>query len=140
MSTFYDEAITLALAAITEAGQTAVLARIAKTHNPMAGSVSAHVATKGNVAAVLLPLNKNDESKLDNSLLEALRKGKLRKLLVAASGAPFEPEGSDIFVFGSSYWVTRGCTPLAPAGTPIVYTVIVERGNLTAADIAALAA
>lgn len=140
MSTFYDEAIATALAAITEAGQTWTLARFTKTFDPVVGSTSAIVATKGSVAAVVLPLNKTDKNELDDTLMEALRAGKLRKLLVAASGVPFAPAGTDVFVRGAEVWLAKGSTALAPAGTAIIYTVIVEAGSLSTADQAALVA
>lgn len=136
----YAQIAADALAAIQEAGTTATLARIAKTFDPVTGAVSLPVATKGTIDCVILPARSSDlPENMSNTLSEALVKGKLRKLLIAASGAPFEPEGNDIAAFGSVYWILLACTPLAPAGTPVIYTAIVERTNLSTADAAAIA-
>ena len=128
-----------ALAAIEEAGRSVTLARLSKTLDPVTGAVSATTCVKGSVSLVVLAASKSDlPEKQSDALMEALLQGKLRKLLIAASGVPFEPAPVDIASFDSAYWRVLGCTPLNPAGVALIYTAIVERGNLSAAEITAL--
>lgn len=123
-----------ALASIKEAGRQAVLRRLSRVVT--LGKVTSVTSTGGLIDIVVLPIKKSDP--LDDNLNELLTKGKLRKLLVAAASAPFQPESVDVILFDSKYWTVHGCTPLKPATVPILYTLIVEDTSLTTADIAAL--
>lgn len=125
-----------ALVSIKEAGRQAVLRRFSKTVSGTGAVSSPTVTVGGLLDLVILPVSKNDP--LDDSLNEAFVQGRLRKLLVAAASAPAQPLSNDTVLFEGAYWQVHGCTPLKPADVPIIYTLIVEDTDLSAADIAAL--
>lgn len=139
MSAFdYATAAADALELIREAGQSIQISRFTRVPDPVTGGVTISSVAVGNIDAAVLPMGKTDIQKLDTRLAEALIEGKLRKLIVAASTAPFEPAPLDNLYFEESYWIVRGNTPLNPAGTPVIYTIIVERGAISEAEVDAL--
>lgn len=139
MSAFdYADAQATALELIREAGQSIQLARFIRAADPITGGVTISSVAVGNIDAAVLPLGTGDIQKLDTRLTEAMVEGKLRKLLVAASSAPFEPAPLDNLYFDESYWIVRGNTPLNPAGTPVIYTIIVERAGISEEEVDAL--
>lgn len=138
MSTFYADAATLALGLITEFGRPLSFSRIAKTFDPVKGEATASVASSQTLQAAVLNLKAKDAAKMDNRLIEAFTAGRVRKLLVAAKGASFDPIPNDVTQFDNLFWIVRGAETLAPAGTAVIYTLIVEQGNLSDLDQAAL--
>ena len=125
-----------ALVSIKEAGRQGVLRRFSKTVSGTGAVSSPTVALGGLLDFVVLPVSKSDP--LDDSLSEAFVQGRLRKLLVAAASAPGQPLPNDTVLYEGAYWQVHGCTPLKPADVPVIYTLIVEDTDLSAADIAAL--
>lgn len=126
-----------ALAAIKEAGSQAVLKRLTRVLNPTLGTTEITSKQSGTLDLVVLPLRKGEV--LDDGLLEAFVTGRLRKMLVAASSAPFRPAALDIVLFAGEYWMVRGCSELNPAGTtPLLYYVVVENTDLSQKDIDAM--
>lgn len=65
----------------------------------------------------------------DNAYVEDFIKGKLRKLIIAASSAPFAPEsGDEVSNLDGSVWEVIGATPLAPDGlTAVLYTASIRK-------------
>jgi hypothetical protein len=127
-----------ALDQLREAGREIALQRIGKTLDPVTGGVSDSGTLQGTLDALTLSLNKSDASKLDVNLIQALTQGKLRKVLAAASSATFEPAPSDVLTFDGAFWIVRAVNILSPAGVALLYTLIVERGNLSDSDQAAI--
>lgn len=126
-----------ALAAIKEAGSQAVLKRLTRVVDPTLGTTTISSKESGTLDLVVLPLRRGELS--DDGLLEAFVAGRLRKMLVAASSAPFRPAALDVVLFRGEYWLVRGCTELNPDGaTPLLYYVVVENTDLSQADIDAM--
>lgn len=121
-----------ALAAIKDAGRQVTVRRITKTTDPVTGVVSNTVTLTGTLDVVVLPAKKANAlagftAGFDNAYAEALRAGKVRALLGAASSAPFEPVAGDETEFDGHKWTILGNTPLAPAGTALIYKMEVSR-------------
>lgn len=135
---FYDDAATTALGLLADFGVARSFSRIAKTLNPVTGETSAAVAQSQSLSSVVLPIKARDASKMDNKLVEALTAGRLRKMIVAAKLATFELQPNDVASFDNRFWIVRGAETLAPAGIAVIYTLIVEQGNLSDIDQAAL--
>lgn len=125
MSDFYTRAAATTLRLITDKGQDITLSKPdGGTFDPALGKyTSTTPGTSGTAKGVVVPLTKL----ADNRYLSELVEGKLRRVLVAASGAPFEPEAGDIATFDSEDWEVFGCTPVDPAGTPVLYKMEVRR-------------
>lgn len=134
---FYGDLAATALRLLTDKGQSLVIRRIAKTFDPVASETSAATKDTGTIIAVAVPFNTRDKERMDERLAEALTKGRLRKLVVAAQGVSYPPLPLDIITFESEPWTVAGVTPVNPAGTPIVYHVIIEKGALSVVDAAA---
>ena len=135
--TFYENMAAVALRLITDKGQSLPIRRISKTFDPVTSTTSAATKVTGTIKTVIVPFNKDDKANMDNRLAESLAKGRLRKLIVAASGLTFAPEPMDVIDFESGQWQVEGVTPISPAGTPLVYFLIVKKGILSAVDAAA---
>lgn len=135
---FYDEVAAGALEAIKEAGKQIPLYRFTKTLDPVTGGFGASTVASGLIDCVVVSISKNDQTKLDVRLVEALVQGRLRKLIVAASTVPFEPTTLDVVYFDDVYWIVQGVTPVKPADTNVIYTLFVEKGSLSSEDQTAL--
>lgn len=111
-----------ALRLIQDAGQVLQFSRkISNNHDPITGS-SEDTFLQGDFTVAIFPISKDS----DIALEEGLRSEQVRSLLVAAKEAPFELQGLDICVFENKQWVVIGCTPLNPAGIPLVYRTVVK--------------
>lgn len=124
---FYSDLAADALSLISEYGQALPIQRVTGTLDAVAGTVTEGTPTTGTLRAVVVPGKKNQIDGLDNNLREALQAGKVRFLVAAASGAPFEPVATDKITFESETWVVAGCTPLNPAGTALLYYLTILR-------------
>ena len=120
--------------AVQEAGTKLTITRASKTYDPVTTeSVSAPELT-GEFDVVILPAKKANaiagfQVGFDNSYAEKLRAGKVRGLLIAGNGAPFEPKQGDVATFSGAVWELLGCTPLDPAlNAPLIYkTEVVQQ-------------
>ena len=94
------------------------------------------VATRYSALAVVLPASQGTIEAFDNrmeggSLLEE----RLRYVLMSArmtrvsevGATSIEPKSTDIVEFDGHSWRVLGCTPLAPAGVPVIYPMGVQR-------------
>jgi len=90
----------------------------------IAGTSIPGTPTTSTADVVVLPINKAPGEAFDNSreTLSAAHKT-LRYLKVSASSIDFEPLPNDQVTMDSATWQVLGCTPVNPAGTPIVYGV-----------------
>jgi hypothetical protein len=134
----YPEIAQQALDQIRDAGTTATLSRkTGGTFDPVAGTFSAaQDTTTGAIDCVILTYTEKGVRRLitgtieaDNRVMKAFVQGRLRRLLIAGSTAPFEPTNGDVVTgLESATWEVLGCNPLKPDGTtPLLYTVAVER-------------
>lgn len=124
MSTFYGRAAATALRLIQDKGKTLTLSKPSTgAYSPFAGEYGTTTAgATGTAKGVILPVNEVT----DNALMADLVAGKLRKIILAAEGSPFEPEAGDDIQDGSDTYEVLGCTPLKPASTHILYNLLVR--------------
>lgn len=133
MATFYERAAASALKLIKAKGQKLVLSKRGSdaTFNPVVGRFTgAGTPVTGEIDCVVLPHSAGEVREMgggDNTYMEDFIRGKLRKLLIAASTAPFEPEAGNVVTFESTTWELLGSIPLSPAGTPVIYTATVRK-------------
>lgn len=130
----YSKTAANALKSIAKAGRKLEIMRPVVTFDNTTGVPTNGPTLQGYITAVVLPRYKGQIfNSLDDSLKEALVKGKLRTVLCAASGAPFKPEALDVVTIDGTKWQVIGCTELSPAGIPIIYTIgVVEGAPFTA--------
>lgn len=135
---FYINLAATSLRLVTRYGTTATLGRkSAGTFNPVTGSYSgAQTNTTGTIRCVVLTYTVEGvkqlftgETRADNGIMEAFKQGRLRKLIIAASGAPFEPAAGDTVTgLESAEWTVLGVNPLKPdQTTPLIYTAAISR-------------
>jgi hypothetical protein len=125
----YSKDAREALATIKAEGKSFVISRPVVAFDAV-GVPTDGETLQGNIFAIVLPRYKGMIfNSLDDSLKDALVKGKLKSVLAAAEGAPFKPSPLDSIEIAGSQWLVIGCTELAPDGeTPIIYTIgVVER-------------
>lgn len=128
----YTQAIATALRLVTLKGRALMLKRFDEGgFDPITGQGAPAAFIETGMKAVQTMIGKSDSMKMDARLVEALTQGKLRKLIVAASGLTFEPEPNDVTAFDSAYWTVRGVSCLKPATEPILYYLIVESTTLS---------
>jgi hypothetical protein len=134
----YTRVAAQALRQIRDAGTTTTLSRkTGGTFDPVNGTFSAaQDTTTGTIDCVVLTYTEKGVRQLitgtieaDNKVMKAFVQGRLRRLIIAASTAPFEPTNGDVVTgLESATWEVLGCNPLKPDGTtPLIYTVAVER-------------
>ncbi len=132
----YAQTAIDAQALLADFGQSLPLKRIVKSFDPVLSATSAATYRTQDVTAVILPF-KGRLGQLSDHLQEALRKGRLRKLLIGAVGLDFAPEIMDVVTADGFTHTIQSVDPLAPASFPVLYTCIVERTNLSDVDQAA---
>lgn len=123
----YTEDAKSALADISEAGLSLPISRATKTVSGATGGVTVGTPTTGALAACVFPATKSSLAQADLKLEDGLTLAKVRKVLAAALGAPFEPSPGDIVDFDGSKWRVLGGTDLAPDGERILYTFFIAR-------------
>lgn len=120
----YAGLASTALRLIEANGRSITVKRTSGTHVPATGGYTPTATTSGTLKAVVLPASKGTIEAFDNRVVDGtLIDEKLRYVLAAAKGAPFEPKSNDLLEFDSLTWRILGCTPLNPAGTPLVYKI-----------------
>jgi hypothetical protein len=124
MSTFYDNMAETALSLLSQFGQSVTIKRETNTIDPITG-VTSTVTVTGSFTAINPPASGGTVEAFDNRLggEAALLYENLRFLIIAASGAPFEPRANDLVQMGGVWYTVLGMTPISPAGTPLVYKV-----------------
>lgn len=125
MTEFYDEMAEVALDEIRENGRQIVIRRYQTYSNAVEATVERHLLASGALDVVVLPANKTKLGPFDNQGKGGtLIDDKLRYVLAAAKGAPFEPKENDELEFDGRLWSVIGCTPLNPAGNvPLLYYI-----------------
>lgn len=135
MATFYERAAATALRLIKTKGRSDLTLTKRGTDavfDPVAGKMTTPGTPVGGlIDCVVLPHSAGEVREMgggDNTYMEDFIRGKLRKLLVAASSCPFEPEaGNEVGMLESATWEVLGSIPLSPAGTPVIYTMTVRK-------------
>lgn len=122
---FYDSMADTALAKIQQFGREVQISRPTQSSSdPVTGTVVNGAPVTGTLKVLVLPASKGTIEAFDNRLQGGtLIDEKLRFILAAAKGAPFEPASLDELTFDGQTWQVLGCTPLSPAGTPLLYRI-----------------
>lgn len=125
----YDEAAATAYELLAEAGKTVAIRRLEKAYDPSTGEASELVQESGEMKAVVLPFAsapKSIQIEADNKIISTLVAGKLRYILAAALGVPFEPVANDVITLENETFTVVGCTPLKPTDTPVLFKIVAE--------------
>lgn len=123
----YAEIASGALTAIREAGTKVAIRRYTTAFNETTSESVPTLELDGEFDLAILPAKKANaiagfQVGFDNSYAEKLRAGKVRALLIAASGAPFVPKQGDVAEFGDATWELLGCTSIDPSNAvPVVF-------------------
>lgn len=123
----YTEDAQDALTTIRDAGTVLPISRATKTVSGATGGVTVGAPVTGNLDAVVLPATKASMAQADLKLEDGLTVSKVRKVLAAALGAPFEPSPGDLVDFAGKVWRVLGSTDLAPDGEQILFTFFMAR-------------
>jgi len=125
LTTFsYAPLANMASTLITRFGRAVTFTRTGKTAAGVDGTVTEGTPSTSTGYAVILPSSSGSGAAFDNRLEDgSLAHRRLRFLQVAAQGMSFEPKALDAVTFDGSTWEVVGCTPVNPAGTPLVYGV-----------------
>lgn len=137
MSTLYERAQVTALKLIKSKGLSAVIKRRGSdaVFDPELGIFTDEGTEEfGTIYAILLPISAGEIRTMaggvvnaDNGYIADFIQGRARKLLIAASGAPFVPRSGDEVFIDSNKWEVLGCTPMSPAGTDVIYTAAIHQ-------------
>ena len=125
MTTFnYTPMAAMADRLIARFGRSLTFTRITVTSNGVAGTVTEAAPETSTGYAMILPSTEGKMQSFDSRLEDGSLAGRrMRFLRVAALGMTFEPKPLDVVSFDGSTWQVLGCTPVNPAGTPLVYGV-----------------
>lgn len=131
----YLEAQEDARELLEEFGREITISRAISGYGPAHNPGQSHVIT-GLATAVVLPASKGTIEAFDNRIEGGtLIDEKLRyvmmlpKIVKTSPFGPeaFEPQSLDVLTFDGYDWTVLGCTPLNPAGTPVLYSMGVKR-------------
>lgn len=128
---FYQQMADTALRLITAKGRDDLVMKrkTAASYDPDQDVEVPGVDMSQPIKCVVLPASKGAIEAFDNRIeAGTLIEANLRQLKIAAAGLLFEPKAGDLVEFEGSRWTALGCTPINPAGIPLVYTVTVKRG------------
>lgn len=121
----YEEAADSVLAALEEYGLKLPIERDAKgDFDPVAGKHASSTVLRGEVTCIIKPASQGTIEAFDNRVdSNDLVAENYRFLMIAAKGLKFAPMNGDRIMFEGHQWRVLGSTPVAPAGTPILYRV-----------------
>lgn len=136
---FYDKLAASALRLLKSKGQRLTFRRYSGTFNPVQGQPVDIAFIAGAMWAVSLPVSEAPRS-LTQLLKEDMSIGDARFLIAAVEpGSTLTaPLVSDIVLLESDYWRVHGQSVLNPAGTALLYYVLLYREPLTQAYIDAM--
>lgn len=128
MNEIYEELQQEALELLEEFGRNIPFSRtVDGEYDPDTGTSGGAVETQ-DATVVIQPATGSTVSafdvKFDNG---TLIEQNLRALTIAAQGLSWVPAPGDKAAFDGAEWTFIGCTPINPAGTPIVYKASVKR-------------
>lgn len=128
MSAFYDRMAATALRLLTNYGRIIQFSRtVDGEYDPETGQSSGTTETE-DATVVILPASNGTvqafDIRFDNG---TLIEQNLRALTIAAKGLDWIPAPGDKATFDDTDWIFIGCTPINPAGTPLVYKAAVKR-------------
>lgn len=123
----YLASATTALGLIKKFGQPITISRkLGGDYDPIEGEVvgDSQEITTGEFLGAVLPASKGTLEAFDIRMEDGLTVDQVRFIILAAKDVPFRPEGTDqIEGLEDRNWIILGCTPLAPAGIPVIYKV-----------------
>jgi hypothetical protein len=102
-------------------GQSIVLNRYTDVVDLVTGEVVSTVSATATVNGIVLPASAGTIEAFDNRLANGTLVDKTLRFVKLSPVGGFEPLPHDELVFGGRSWEVLGCTPVNPAGTPVVY-------------------
>lgn len=116
-------------AMLAEAGQQVTIARYAPTRNSSSGVVTKGAASlSGTVAAVEVPVTASLMGTFGIALAPGALVAKTVRAFKVSALLAFQPAPKDeVTLADGTVWPVIGCTPINPAGTPLIYTVGVAK-------------
>ena len=124
----YNKLAANALKMIAKAGKEYDISRPNSAVDEITGIPTDSAPTTGKLVAIILPHRKAPVfAIMDNRFLEGTLTGRFRFVLAAAKDAPFLPQPMDILTIDGDAWEVVGCSPLSPAGIPLLYTIAVNQ-------------
>jgi hypothetical protein len=124
VSDFYAQQAASAKRQIAKRGAPVTFAHTPTTASGAAGTVTDGVPVTTSSVAIRIPASKDTLEAFDlRSESGSLADREVAFVKVAAAGMAFAPKRGDAASFCGGSWEVLGCTPVNPAGTPIVYSV-----------------
>lgn len=129
MSAFYDRMAATALRLIGNYGQQIQFSRtVDGEYDPEVGGSTGGSTETEQATVVILPASNALVQSFDIKFESGtLVESNLRALVIAAKGLNWMPSPGDKASFDGADWTFIGCTPINPAGTPLVYKASVKR-------------
>jgi hypothetical protein len=100
-----------------------VLNRYTEIIDEVTGEVTSSLAATATVNGIVLPASQGTTQAFDNRLGQANLADKTLRFVKLSPIGGFEPLPHDELVFDGRPWEVLGCTPVNPAGTPVIYGV-----------------
>lgn len=120
----YDALAATALRLLKANGRKMQLKRrTGGTYNAATRSMSGGATATYDCWGVTVPVTKADNFFEPKEVIE----GRVRAVIIDALTIGTEPLPGDLFLFDGADWTVVGCTPLSPAGTPVIYKMGVKR-------------
>ena len=124
MATLYASLAATASRLLGQYGVALTFSHTAKSVVGTTGGVTSGTVTTTTCYGVTLPWSKGIGGEFANKMEDlALAGRKVRYLKVSALGMTFVPAAMDTVGLESGTWQVIGCTPINPAGTPLIYGV-----------------
>lgn len=129
MADIYEELQHEALELIDEFGRKITLSRsVDGEYDPETGGSTGGSTETEQASVVILPASNALVQSFDIKFESGtLVESNLRALVIAAKGLEWMPSPGDKASFDGADWTFIGCTPINPAGTPLVYKASVKR-------------
>lgn len=121
----YSADIASAHSMIQEAGMDLVLKHDASVVEPVTGGKETNFTTQA-IVGVVLPVSQSAVGKASREIRRRLLTTESYEVLMGALGLDLHPEPGDLIdgYMGKS-WEVLKVNPLAPAGTPIIYQLLI---------------
>jgi hypothetical protein len=98
---------------------------VGTSYDPVTDTDTPGAALVQPVKCLVLPVTvSGDNTNKPGAVIDARK----RLIKFAMDEVVFEPDAGDTIQFEDATWTVVGCTPVSPAGIPLAYTAVVERG------------
>ena len=125
-----EEDLELIRALFEDTGQACTVSRVASSYDPTEGAHTVTAIQTDKVQAVNLPATKARIGNLDNGKATEQTRRSLRFFYVTATPT-FKPAAGDLIGWLGDVLTVLGCTPFAPSGVVLFYSILAEKSNLS---------